>query len=122
QLEYLVGSEAASTLTRLDSLHGPLQFLAVILSPASMEMRDSEVQAPFVIGYDELDVYFHIFAAPWFGGFGPWYAEALLLLSIAVLMGQRKGVWGGSIVMPWMLFQVVLLFCMPVIFPRWIPF
>ena len=122
-LEYLLGSEAVSKLPRLDSLHGGFQYLAVILSPTSMEMRDSAVQPPFVFGQDELDVYFHIFAAPWFGGFGPWYAEALLLMSLSLLMAPRNrliATW--SSIVPWMLFLMVLLWLMPAIFPRWIPF
>jgi hypothetical protein len=94
-----------------------------------MEWRDLAIKWPFAMSWEELEVYGFVFAAPWFGGFGPcygWVTFTLLCLLIPVLVRSRyEASAGAEMLRGWMPLVFSMLFgilLMPSFMPRWVPF
>ena len=108
-------------MPNLTRLKGFGQFLASSFSEGTIVPTDVNPKVPLAFTAKERSVFYHGFAGPWFGGFGPWFALALLmaagllLIRPMLLQGLPRGV--GF----WMLWLWVPLLLLPGIFSRWIP-
>lgn len=108
-------------MPNLTRLKGFGQFFASSISEGTIVPTDVNPKVPLAFTARERSVFYHGFAGPWFGGFGPWFALALLmaagllLIRPMLLQGLPRGV--GF----WMLWLWVPLLLLPGIFSRWIP-
>lgn len=125
QMSHLFPGDLLEKVPNLASLNGPIQFLATVLSEGTMIPTDVSLKLPFSVSKQEFDLYFHVFTAPWFGGFGPWYGHCLLMLLLTFifsLVWKNASWWKSSVFPPWILFLILILWVMPPFYPRWIPF
>jgi len=126
KMEHLFSETTIARVPKLSELSGPSQFLAATLSEGTMVVEDIDIKFPFSITKREFSVYTHIFAAPWFGGFGPWYGACLVLSLVSFVFSffsfQKESRTGFFAVGYWLIFMVAILFFMPAYFPRWVPF
>jgi hypothetical protein len=122
KITFLFDSEFAERFPNVSSLSGGILFLASQLSEGVMAVRDLSFKFPFFVTQSEVDLYYHVFTGPWFGGFGPWFGASLVLMFMLRLL---HGNWRNSryhFLWVWILGLFALLWFMPAFYPRWIPF
>lgn len=125
RMDHLFDETLLSKVPHLASLSGPFQFFAAVLSEGTMVPTDISLKIPFSFTQKEFDLYYHIFTAPWFGGFGPWYGISLFLL-FGIFCWNLPSLLRGNLMFrtcwPWIVFLLGILWLMPPFYPRWIPF
>ena len=89
QISHFFSDQFLEKIPKLASLHGPLQFMGTVLSEGSMVVSDIAFKPLFAVSKQEYDLYFYVFTALWFGGFGPWYGSCLLMLVVAFFASAR---------------------------------
>jgi len=125
QLSHYWDPTVVSKVPQLDGQSGIVQFLSAVLSEGSMAVSDVKIKDLFSLSSKEWDLYYHIFAAPWFGGFGPWYGCCLMMAMMGFAFNSSYWVKKYKMVgvyLTWIAALTAILWVMPPFFPRWVPF
>lgn len=122
KIDHFFPEEFLKRIPVMSSFSGSFQLLMCSLSASSMVPLDVAIKFPFSVSKDELDVYYHIFTAPWFGGDGPFFGISTLLMIVFRFLFKGTCNRINLTLAYWSFFIVGILFFMPAFFPRWVPF